>query len=59
MAPCWLVHGQVRTLRSGLLGVGSALPRAIGVPITVYGKWCWRSESNPQPDGYKSPALAY
>ena len=58
----WLRAGsvteQARTLRSGLLGAGSALPHAIEVPITVYGGWSWGWDLNPRPEDYKSTALS-
>lgn len=58
----WLRAGsvmeQARTLRSGLLGAGSALPHAIEVPITVYGVWSWGWDLNPRPEDYKSTALS-
>ena len=52
------VMEQARTLRSGLLGAGSALPHAIEVPITVYGGWSWGWDLNPRPEDYKSTALS-
>lgn len=58
----WLRAGsvmeQARTLRSGLLEAGSALPHAIEVPITVYGVWSWGWDLNPRPEDYKSTALS-